>query len=248
MDWVPQVLCGWPKFSEPGGVEYPIRPRPRDMFRNDQQMCRLLTAFIPLAALLTGCGIESFLNQTASFGPNGSTAAAGAPIGSGLRGTIQVVIENNTPFRAVFTYGVFDNTDERSTPAFLQFSPESNIIAANSSATLEGNTNSGVVVLPCARVFSVGSRSLINLIDLNPGDQSDRIDADALIDGVGFTDADLTSDAAATPNQGFARGFEARLGVDFNCDSLLLVSLEFNDVGADAFRVRMKVIPSRNDN
>ena len=84
-------------------------------------------------------------------------------------------------------------------------------------------------------------------LDLNPGDQADRIDAAALIDGVGFTDADITSDAAATPNQGFARGFEARLGVDFNCDSLLLISLEFNDAGEDAFRVLLKVIPSRND-
>lgn len=210
-------------------------------------MRRLLISYLSLVPLLTGCGLDTFLNQIATFGPNGSSASAGAPIGSGLRGTIQVIIENNTPFRALFTYGVFDNTDERSTPAFLQFSPDSNLIAANSSATLEGNTNSGVVVLPCARVFSVGSRSLINLIALNPGDRSDRIDAAALLDGVGFTDADLTSAAAATPNQGFAPGFEARLGVDFNCDSLLLISLEFNDLGPDAFRVLIHVIPSRND-
>ena len=103
------------------------------------------------------------------------------------------------------------------------------------------------MVLPCARVFSVGSRSLINLIDLNPGIQSDRIDEAALVDGVGFTDAAITSDDAAIPNQGFARGFEALLGVDFNCDSLLLVSLEFNDVGEDAFAVHLEVIPSRDD-
>ena len=45
-----------------------------------------------------GCNTDALLNQTATFGPSGGTAAAGAPLGSGLRGTFRVVIENNTPW------------------------------------------------------------------------------------------------------------------------------------------------------
>lgn len=202
-------------------------------------LCSLVIAACP------GCSIETFLNQIASFGPDGALAGAGAPIGSGGRAAIQVIIENNTPFRAVFTYGVFDNTDEVSTPVFLQFSPDSQLVAPNSSATLEANSNSGVVVLPCARVFSVGSRSLLNLIENNSGALAPLIDEAGLIDGVGFAGEGVNTDFAADPNEGFASGFEAFLGVDFNCGSLLLVSLEFNEIGDDRFRVDMQVLPAR---
>ncbi len=193
---------------------------------------------------IAGCSIETLLNQIAPFGPSGSDATAGAPIGSGGRGRFRVVFENNTPFRALFTYGSFDNTDERSTPVFFQFSPDSRIIAFGSPVTLEGFSNSGVVSLPCARVFSVGSRSLINLVAENPGPRVDDIDRLALLDGVGFSEAALDEAGDADPDQGFARGFEALLGVDFNCGSLLHVSLEFNDRGPDAFRVVMGVFPA----
>lgn len=199
-----------------------------------------------LSLVAAGCGVELFLNQTATFGPGGGDAVAGAPIDSGSRGTIRVLIENNTPFRAIFTYGTFDNTDERSTPVFAQFSPDSQFIPPNTQATLEGFSNSGVVELPCARVFSVGSRSLINLIEKNPGPRAEEIDEAGLVDGVGFSDADLGSDAEATTNQGFARGFETLLGVDFNCGSLLHVTLEFNDAGPDNFVVDMQVFPARD--
>jgi hypothetical protein len=141
---------------------------------------------------------------------------------------------------------MFDNTDERSTPVFGQFSPDSRFVAPNAPVTLEGFSNSGVVELPCARVFSVGSRSLINLIAENPGPRAEEIDEAGLVDGVGFTNAELGSDDESTPNQGFAGGFEALLGVDFNCGALVHIILEYNDVGADAFRVNMQVFPARD--
>jgi hypothetical protein len=194
-----------------------------------------------------GCDVNTLLNQTASFGPDGAFSPAGAPLTSGLRGTFRVVIENNTPFRAIFTYGAFDNTDERTSPAFFQFSPNTQVVAPGATATLEGDTNSGVITLPCARVFSMGSRSLINLIEENPGGLTDQIDREGLIDGIGFADAPLTASSAGIPNQGFAAGFEALLGVDFNCGSLLLASLEFNETGANRFRVNLTVFPARGD-
>ena len=60
---------------------------------------------LALSALLVGCDVEAFLNQAASFGPEGGDAPAGAPVASGNRGSFQVIIENNTPYRAMFTVG-----------------------------------------------------------------------------------------------------------------------------------------------
>jgi hypothetical protein len=207
--------------------------------------CIALASVLVAAGL--GCDTDTFLNQTATFGPAGGLATAGAPIASGGRGTFMVFVENNTPFRAIFTYGAFDNTDERTAPVFFQASPNSQLIPIGGSATLEANSTTGVVRLPCGRVFSVGSRSLLNLVDKNGGAVANLIDDEALIDGVGFADAALTADGASDPNQGFAGGFEALLGVDFNCGSLLNVRLEFNDVGENRFRVDMDVFPSRGD-
>ena len=199
------------------------------------------------AAVLMSCNLETFLNQTATFGAPGSSGTAGAPLSSGLRGTFSVNFENNTPFRAIFTTGVFDNTDERTTPVFFQFSPDTQIQAINSTATLEGDSSSGLITFPCGRVFSVGSRSLISLVATNPGTFAPVIDEPALLDGVGFSDAALTSPAAADPNEGFAGGFEALLGVDFNCGSVINARLEFADVGINRFQVELDVIPARGD-
>ncbi len=211
--------------------------------------CYIGQAFcLILLAAPGGCSLEEILNQTASFGPSGSNAQAGASIGSGARGTFGVLIENNTPFRALFTVGAYDDTDDNSTPVFFQYSPESRFIDSASTATLEGNDHSGIITLACARVFSIGSRSLIDLINRNPGSRADNIDEAALIDGVGFASADASSEEAAVPNEGFASSFEAFLGVDFNCGSLLHLSLEIAEVGSDEFVVELiEVFPAGRD-
>ena len=40
---------------------------------------------------------------------------------AGGRGTVQIVVINNTPYRAVFTVGLYDQTDPGFAPAFEQF-------------------------------------------------------------------------------------------------------------------------------
>lgn len=210
-----------------------------------------MTIWLIAATLIVatgGCDTEALLNQSAVFGPSGATAQAGAPLASGGRGTFRVLIENNTPFRAIFTTGVFDNTDERSTPIFVQYSPDSMLTFPGSTTTLEDNSNTGILQFPCARAFSVGSRSLIKLVDKNPGAFADVIDEAGLLDGVGFSSQTLATDDAAIPREGFARGFEALLGVDFNCGSLLHVTLEFAAVGPDRFLVNLaEVFPAGRD-
>ena len=50
------------------------------------------------------------------------------------------------------------------------------------------------------------------------------------------------------PDEGFASDFEALLGVDFNCGSLLHLSLEIAEIGSDEFVVEfIEVFPAGRD-
>lgn len=213
-------------------------------------VCRTAFLAAPVWVTLTGaagCGFDLLLNQASSFGPSGSDATAGATIGSGQRGSFNVVIENNTPYRAVFTYGVFDNTDTESAPVFFQYAPDSPRRPPPAQASLEANETSPVVGLPCARVFSIGGDGLIGRILEN---ETGAIDDRALTRGVAFSsrplDGGTPDDDPYDADQGFAPAFEALLGADFNCGALLHVTLEFDDAGDAPFRVGMRVYPARN--
>ena len=186
-------------------------------------------AVLALAGLVLspGCGSD-FSNRTASFG--GDTA--------GSRGRIQVVLINNTPYRAVFTVATYDQTDQSSEPDFRQFGHDEN------GLLLEGDSTSRIGLLECARAFSIGGPRMLALIADNLPD-APLVD-EAAIEGVEFFSV-LDGDSAATPvSQGMAPPFEALLGVDFPCNALLIIRLEFDDLGPDPFRVDFELIPSQS--
>jgi hypothetical protein len=191
------------------------------------------------AALLTlaGCG-EFFLNLTASLG--GGTA--------GGRGTVRVLFINNTPHRAVFTYGSYDQTDQFSQPDFAQFGLK------NSARHLDGDAETSLdpfesgSYITCARVFGIGSPEMLRLIEENRSDA--ETDEDALVEGVEFFQigGDDGQDPGAEPvSIGFAPPFEALLGVDFPCSALLIIYFEINDPGPDPFRIDFQLVPSESD-
>ncbi len=186
--------------------------------------------FILSALLGSGCTIP-LDNLTASLGGNTT----------GARGTVRVLFINNTPHRAVFTYGTFDQTDQFSRPDFRQFGVD------ETSRHLDGNSESsirptdGQSPLFCARVFSIGSPNLRSLIDENLEGVS--VIDEALVDGVEFFDIDDDGDADAN-SVGFAPPFEALLGVDFPCAALLIVRFELSDLGPDPFRIDFELIQS----
>lgn len=185
----------------------------------------LVSGVVGLSA--TGCG-PTFFNQTASLG--GETA--------GRRGNVQVLFINNTPHRAVFTYGTFDQTDQFAEPRFEQFEP------GEFDRTLEGDSQSGIRTLTCGRVFSIGSEALQDAMRLNLPE--DDYNDEALIEGVEFLE--IGDGADSEPSRaGSAPPFEALLGVDFACGSLLIIRLEFDDVGPSAFRVDFEVVPSSSE-
>ncbi len=196
-----------------------------------------------VAALLAvgGCA-DFFTNQTASLGGS---------VGGG-RGTVDVLFINNTPFRAVMTYGSYEQTDQDSQPAIEQFAPN------DLQRTLDGEATSDIRLLPCGRVFGVGSTQLLALIDENvpddvsvPGNLPDRsIVTEALVEGVEFFSftTDDEDDQEVLAFEGRARPLVALLGADFPCNSLLIVRLEFDDGDPDfRFRVDFELIPSESD-
>jgi hypothetical protein len=169
---------------------------------------------------LPGCGLLP-ANSTASFG--GSTA--------GQRGAIDVVFINNTLDRPVLTFGTYDNGDPDSQPSFRQITRD------DEDSTLEPDGVTEPRSLFCGRVFSVGSPALLQLIQRNLPDAS--VEEEALAEGVSFFDADSEADDPI----GTAPPFEALLGVDFPCNSLLVIYLESGD-SAGTYRIDFALIPS----
>ena len=183
----------------------------------------LVAGFLPVP----GCTLEGFLNRTDSFG--GDLA--------GDRGLVGVIVINNTDARAIFTMGTYDDLDQFTLPDSEFFGAESD------GQRLEAGGDTSIVTLDCARVFSIGSEGLIRAIQDNDPDFPDDLDEPAVVPGVYFSSSSLDSLNAALPTAGFAAPFEARLGVDFPCDAVLIVRLEINDVGPEEFRVDFEIIP-----
>lgn len=184
---------------------------------------------VPGLMVLPGCGVD-FSNRTASLG--GDIA--------GTRGKVQVVFINNTPHRAVFTFGTYDQTNPSSEPDFRQFSND------QAGLVLEGDTTSLIGSLDCARVFSIGGPRMLALIRKNLPNAT--VAQEAMIEGVEFfsISADGSAAAPAPVSQGKAPPFEALLGEDFPCNALLIVHYEIDDLGPSPFRVDFELIPSRS--
>jgi hypothetical protein len=192
---------------------------------------RALTAVLALAiaAMCGSCDVETLLNQTASFG--GDTA--------GSRGTTDLVFINKTPFRAIFTFGTYDDFDQNTEPELVTFSPN------DGSQDLEGGDVSTIRTVTCARVFSIGGATMLRLAEENL--DPDTLVDEAMVPGVYFSGAELGDENEALPTEGVADPLDLRLGVDFPCNSLIVYRLEVNSNGERPFRVDFEVIPSRDD-
>jgi len=175
-----------------------------------------------------GCAFDALLRTTASLG--GNTA--------GQRGNVEVLFINNTPFRAVFTFGTYDNLDQDSMPQLQQFSSDTQTM------NLEGDSQSAILQIPCARVFSIGGQGLITRVrnQLDDG----QFQEEALVPGVNFSSAAVGDDDADAATEGTAAPHTAFIGSDFECNALVIYRFEFSDVGPREFEIDMSVIPSES--
>ncbi len=178
---------------------------------------------IGMLAGTVSCTPTAFLNNTASLG--GTTP--------GGRGNIQVQFINNTPFRAIFTFGAYDPQNSSFSPDFGQF-----FVDPDPANRLEGNSSSAVITLTCARALSVGGDRLIQLIK----DLGLEAEAEALEPGISFSDAPLDSDDADQPTAGRTTGVVTLQGVEFQCESLLVYTFELDSTQASGFRIDLQVI------
>jgi hypothetical protein len=179
-------------------------------------------------ALLAACGTctagDGLLHQSASFG--GDVA--------GQRGTSEVIFINNTPYRAIFTFGAYDDFDANTEPELISFSPEDDF-------NLEGGASIGPLSITCSRIYSIGGAAMIRLSVKNLSREA--LPSDALVPGAYFSDAPLGSDEESEPTEGTAGPLDMLIGLDFPCDSVITIRFEENDVGSDEFRIDYEVIP-----
>ncbi len=182
-------------------------------------------AFAVLLTLAAACTPEAFYNNISSLG--GTTP--------GGRSNVGVSFINNTPFRAIFTFGTYDPQNPDFLPQFRQF-----FVSANASNRLEGNSSSSVISLRCGRAFTVGGQELIDRIRENNLDEN--ANEEALIAGIAFSDRPLDDPDAGQPTAGTDQGITTLQGVEFSCDALLVYTLELDDTQPDGFRIDLDVV------
>jgi hypothetical protein len=157
---------------------------------------------------LAAAGITATASCTADAENNllAPTADFAAPLGIPTERTLLVGFINNTPFRAIFTFGTYDQLNKDALPVgFVQI-------------RLEGNTASAQIAQPCRKTFSLGGAELIQLIEVNAESPLINItDPEALVVGVNFSSAPANDPLAAEPTEGKAEPLVLLNGVAYTC-------------------------------
>lgn len=186
---------------------------------------------VAMGLSLLACTPQAYFNNTASLG--------GATPGS--RGVVGVVFDNQTPYRAVCTYGAFDqqdraflfNSNQAANRQIGQFvlNPDPTSVV---QASLLGNTTSTEVTFINARTLSVGTQRLIEVIQMSR--LPIALDDEAMKPGISFWPDDPT----ATQPVGRIDGVTLLEGYDFQPGSLVVYTLAQNADGS--FAIQSQVI------
>ena len=191
---------------------------------------RWVAVFSAAGLLVSGvaCTPISFLNNTSSLGGDAV----------GRRGNLDVAFINNTPYRAIFTFGVYD-------PLSLEFSErfDQYFAAEDPASRLEGNSEGELMTFTCGRALSVGGDQMLARIRDGGGETTEGVNVDALAPGVAFSDKPLDDPDANMPTAGRADGRDTLIGVDFECGSLLIFTFEEDPNEPDGFRIDLEVFP-----
>jgi len=154
------------------------------------------------------------------------------PLGTdtpGSRGIFSMSIFNRTPYRAIFTLGVFNIYDQETEPIVFQFAD-----GTQGSAILEANTSVGPQVLNCDRTVGIGSPQLLQAFrNIRPPEFNEA----AMIEGVAFSNAPIDEPLGVLPTVGTAEGINIFLGPEFPCGSELWIFLEEDDSASGGFRI-----------
>lgn len=187
--------------------------------------------------LLAGCQ-DIWLNNISPLGGN-------TP---GGRGAVDVIFVNETPYRAIFTFGTYDPLDQNSTPGFAQFvvDPDEDETVFNRGLDPGSVTARGTFLVNCGRVVSLGDDGLIaqiNATEARPFNNAPIVDG-TLRSGIYFTSAPIDDpDANALENYDIRSDpVLSLLGVDYSCDALLVYTFSLDPNDAGKVNVALEVI------
>lgn len=160
--------------------------------------------FAAVVGLVASCTPSAFLNLTST-----------------RRNNIQIGFVNNTPFRANFTFGGYDVTDQETVPVFGQL-------------RVAGNTTAATQTQACRRTFSLGGQELIHLITVQNLTVNDQ---PVLHNDIYFSSAPANDPLAAAPTEGTANAMVLQDGVDYLCSGVLVFAFEQDAMSPGGFRV-----------
>lgn len=181
---------------------------------------------VALAMGVAACTPTAFINNFSSLG--GDTP--------GGRDSIRIAFMNDTPFRAIFTFGTYDPLNQGFTPRFNQFTTN-----ADRTRRLEGNSQSQDFTFVCGRMVSIGGKQLIDRIVEGQLDRDEAVDQNALKPGIAFSDKPLDDPQAGEATAGTDEGIETLQGVEYECGSLLVYTLVQDAAQPDGFRVDLSI-------
>ena len=151
-------------------------------------------------------------------------------------GNVTVIIINNTPYRAAFSFGSYDALDRfPAGPVTLE------------QQRVERYTQTAPIRITCARNTAVGTEEFIQRsIDVD-ADDTPGFDPDAFNAVVNFSSAPADSDGAALPTVGTAEGLEVRLGVDYACEDQLVFTFVEDATATGGFRIDFSLLRTEGD-
>jgi len=148
-------------------------------------------------------------------------------------GEVTIIFINDTPYRAGFSFGSYD-AFERSKTASITFEQQS----------VEPNTNTTPVSLPCRRNTAVGTEAFIERVLYTDTQLGTSYDPDIFGPLVNFSSAAPDSPAAGLPIEGTAVGIEVRLGVDYAWGDQLIFTFVEDAAAPGGFRIEYDLVHS----
>jgi hypothetical protein len=248
---VPGHEMGWSTWSRTADAKMAWRTVVCDVLVGKGLACRARTTMkrkrpirIGTAVFCLTCSLSLISSCTQSAMLNAWAPAANFAVGTGNPTPRAIIVGfiNDTPYRAIFTFGAYDQMDKTSLPTGFQ------------QLRLEGNTASQQFTQPCRKTFSVGGDELIRLITVNEQSPSINVtDPDALVNGVNFSSAPPNDPQAAAPTEGTAQGLVVLDGDDFACNrtdirqatgtGLLLFTFVQDASAPGGFRIDYSFVP-----
>jgi len=145
-------------------------------------------------------------------------------------GNITMVFINNTPYRAVFSFGTWDEWDRTPGAVTMQ------------QLGVDAYTSTGPATLPCRRNAAIGTQDFVDRVVATDADDTVDFEPDFFDTVVRFSRAPSDTDPAGMPTEGTALGIEVLLGVDYSCEDQLVFTFVQDPQAEGGFRIDYEVI------